>query len=127
MGANYLLNEANSSELSASIVYVIASISMAIPASYLSSSASKESYFWKILFSFVLVEICVGLFMPVSGTLRSKYVPDSLHGAILNIFRLPLNAVVVGGTYASDIFAPAEVFAMIFCMFHGCSNFAAFS
>jgi len=102
----YIVDKANASEMSASLIYVIASISMAIPA----TGSNSLIY---ILFSFVLVEVCVGLFMPVSGTLRSKYVPDSLHGAILNIFRLPLNAVVVGGTYASDVMEPAQVFTMV--------------
>lgn len=55
----------------------------------------------------------MGLFMPVAGTLRSKYVPDELQGAILNIFRLPLNAVVVGGTYATDVLEPALVFKLV--------------
>ena len=107
----HVVTEANASEMSATIIYVIASVSMAIPATSLSSSSSNILLL--ILFSFVLVEACVGLFMPVAGTLRSKYVPDSLHGGILNIFRLPLNAVVVGGTYASDIMEPANVFILV--------------
>ena len=111
--AKYVLDEASASEMSATIIYVIASASMAIPAMCLSSNLPAESYFGSIILSFVLVEACVGLFMPVSGTLRSKYVPDALHGAILNIFRLPLNAVVVAGTYASDIMAPAHVFMLV--------------
>ena len=57
----------------------------------------------RVVASFMVVEFCVGLFMPVAGTLRSKYVPDALQGGILNIFRLPLNAVVVTGTYATDV------------------------
>ena len=110
MGKN-VVSEANASEMSATIIYAIASISMAIPAACLSSTSSDVLLL--ILFSFVLVEVCVGLFMPVAGTLRSKYVPDSLSGGILNIFRLPLNAVVVGGTYASDIMEPSNVFILV--------------
>jgi hypothetical protein len=59
------------------------------------------------------MELCVGLFMPVAGTLRSKYVPDALQGAILNIFRLPLNAVVVAGTYATDVMEHSTVFMLV--------------
>lgn len=51
--------------------------------------------------------------MPVAGTLRSKYVPDSQQGAILNIFRLPLNAIVVAGTYATDVLDTSTVFALV--------------
>jgi hypothetical protein len=59
------------------------------------------------------MELCVGLFMPVAGTLRSKYVPDAKQGAILNIFRLPLNAIVVAGTYATDVFTASTVFTLV--------------
>ena len=96
-----------SSEVCASFVYLLASASMFIPVLCLttinSSGGSSASYCQDmVLGSFLVVEFCVGLFMPVAGTLRSKYVPDALQGAILNIFRLPLNAIVVSGTYATD-------------------------
>ena len=51
--------------------------------------------------------------MPIAGTLRTKYVPDALHGAILNIFRLPLNAIVVIGTYATDVLPASQVFMFV--------------
>ncbi|KAG7336685.1 sugar transporter [Nitzschia inconspicua] len=66
-----------------------------------------------VIVSFLVVECCVGLFMPVAGTLRSKYVPDALQGAILNIFRLPLNVVVVSGTYATDVLEAPIVFKLV--------------
>lgn len=94
------------SELSASFIYFIAGCSMAIP-------ASGDTSLNIVLFSFITVEMCVGLFMPVSGTLRSKYIPDSLHGSILNIFRLPLNIVVVLGTYATDHMERQDVFMLV--------------
>jgi len=100
----------SSSEVCASIVYLLASASMFIPVFCLSTiasggdSPSLTAQYCRdlVLASFLVVEFCVGLFMPVAGTLRSKYVPDALQGAILNIFRLPLNAIVVSGTYATD-------------------------
>jgi hypothetical protein len=61
-------------------------------------------YLDKLLLSFIVIEFCVGLSSPIAGTLRSKYVPDAYQGAIMNIFRAPLNAVVVWGTYATDVF-----------------------
>jgi len=51
--------------------------------------------------------------MPVQGTMRSKYVPDQLQGAILNIFRLPLNIIVVLGTYATDLLPHYQVFGIV--------------
>jgi len=66
---------------------------------------------------FLLIEFCVGLSSPIAGMLRSKYVPDAYQGAIMNIFRLPLNAVVVSGTYATDIFEPFQVFGVVSGLF----------
>jgi hypothetical protein len=90
---------------------------MAIPVMCVSSSSSDGKCFEFVLASFLVVEFCVGLFMPVAGTLRSKYVPDAMQGAILNIFRLPLNAIVVSGTYATDIFETSVVFQMVSASF----------
>jgi MFS transporter, MFS domain-containing protein family, molybdate-anion transporter len=94
-------NEESKEETCAAFVYLLASLGMGVPAVALSWEQST----WQlhvILMAFLTMEFCVGLFMPVAGTLRSKYVPDALQGAILNIFRLPLNAIVVSGTYATD-------------------------
>lgn len=110
----YLVAKESSSELCASIVYLMASLSMAVPVVCVSAVASPAPHCQElILGSFLIVELCVGLFMPVAGTLRSKYVPDSLQGAILNIFRLPLNAIVVSGTYATDHLEASLVFKLV--------------
>jgi len=37
----------------------------------------------------------VGLFWPAMGVLRSKYVPESTRATIMNIFRVPLNLIVI--------------------------------
>jgi hypothetical protein len=88
---------------------------MAIPAICLSSELMEKGggCLVRVVASFMVVEFCVGLFMPVAGTLRSKYVPDALQGGILNIFRLPLNTVVVAGTYATDVLETSTVFMMV--------------
>lgn len=107
----------HSSELCASLVYLLAAASMAVPVMCLSptSPGTKQDAHCQefIIASFLIVEFCVGLFMPVAGTLRSKYVPDNLQGAILNIFRLPLNTIVVSGTYATNVLEPSLVFKLV--------------
>jgi len=115
----YIVSESNAGEMSATMTYALASCSMAIPA--LCLAFSESHCMEKLLMSFILVEICVGLFLPVAGTLRSKYIPDSHHGSILNIFRLPLNIVVVLGTYATDVM---ETY-MVFFLVSGCFMMAA--
>jgi len=100
----------------ASFIYLLASLSMAVPAVVLNKGHTDSVLFVTVV-SFLVVEGCVGLFMPVAGTLRSKYVPDALQGAILNIFRLPLNAVVVAGTHATDVLEPTVVFQLVSASF----------
>jgi hypothetical protein len=107
----YIVSKQSAPETCAAFVYFLAAVSMAIPALCLSGDSGL--CFERIIASFLVVECCVGLFMPVAGTLRSKYVPDALQGAILNIFRLPLNAVVVSGTYATDIMETSLVFRLV--------------
>jgi len=46
-------------------------------------------------YGFLLFEVCVGLYFPSMGTLKSKNVPDENRSTIYNIFRVPLNAIVL--------------------------------
>ena len=108
-------------EYGASIVYSLASICMAIPVLCLSTFSGNEGCQTYVITSFMIVEFCVGMFMPSAGTLRSKYVPDNLQGAILNIFRLPLNTTVVLGTYATDMFEASLVFKLVSATFMAAS------
>lgn len=113
--------KSKSSEVTAAVIYALASASMAVPAFCLSTASTSSMCFERVLVSFVIVEFTVGLFNPVAGTLRSKYVPDALQGGILNIFRLPLNAVVVAGTHATDILPPSTVFVGVSACFMAAS------
>lgn len=42
-----------------------------------------------------LFEVCVGMYFPSIGTLRSKYLPDSHRSVMMNLFGIPLNLIVV--------------------------------
>jgi len=106
-----LLSPRSPTETAASLTYAVAAVSMATAAAGL--KFRRHSCFGPVLACFLTVETCVGLFLPAAGTLRSKYVPDALQGCILNIFRLPLNALVVAGTYATDHLQPEAVFALV--------------
>jgi len=37
----------------------------------------------------------VGIFFPTYSMIKSEYIPQENRGTIMNIFRLPLNAIVV--------------------------------
>ena len=47
------------------------------------------------MFAFCVFEICCGVFWPTAGTLRAKYVPEDVRSTISNIFRVPLNLIVL--------------------------------
>lgn len=119
LSVSRIVPKSKSSEMTATLTYTLAGLSMTIPAICLAFTTSSSVCFERVLGSFVIIEICVGLFNPIAGTLRSKYVPDELQGGILNIFRLPLNSLVVAGTYATDFLPKSHVFIMVSVCFMG--------
>ena len=48
-----------------------------------------------IVAAFLVFEACVGMYFPLIGTLRSKYLPDAYRGVIMNLYGIPLNLIVV--------------------------------
>lgn len=66
-----------------------------------------------VLASFFLYETGVGMYFPCGGMMRSKVIPDALQSSIMNIFRVPLNFLVVTGTYLTDVLPHSTVFSII--------------
>lgn len=56
---------------------------------------SSLSVLSALISAFFAFEIAVGFYFPSIGTLRSKYIPDSHRSVIMNLFGIPLNALVV--------------------------------
>lgn len=61
----------------------------------MSSSINSNMQLSLITAAMFLFEICVGMYFPSIGTLRSKYLPDSHRSVIMNLFGIPLNLIVV--------------------------------
>ena len=61
-----------------------------------------------------LFEITIGMYFPVIGCLKSAIVPESQRAAIYNLYRIPLNAIVLLGLLA-DV-TPAQSFTMCLAM-----------
>lgn len=57
--------------------------------------ASTLPNFYTRFFSFVTFEICVGCFWANAMSMRGKYIPGELRTTIMNLFRVPLNIMVV--------------------------------
>ncbi|KAJ3330563.1 Molybdate-anion transporter [Blyttiomyces sp. JEL0837] len=49
-----------------------------------------------IIIAFCLFEVACGVYFPVIGTLRSRYIPEATRATIMNIVRFPENIIVVG-------------------------------
>ncbi|ESN93425.1 hypothetical protein HELRODRAFT_88702 [Helobdella robusta] len=49
-----------------------------------------------LIFSgFLIFEVCVGIFWPSMSTMRDLYVPEATRATTMNIFRVPLNLIVI--------------------------------
>ena len=75
--------------------------------------------------AFLLFEVCCGLYFPSAGTLRGKVIPERSRSAVMNLFRLPLNALVVAVLLNVDAISKQTLFAILvswliaaFCCHH---------
>ncbi|VDP42842.1 unnamed protein product [Heligmosomoides polygyrus] len=48
-----------------------------------------------IFLAFLVFEICVGIFWPAMGCLRGMYLPEETRSTTINLFRIPLNLIVI--------------------------------
>jgi predicted MFS family arabinose efflux permease len=92
-------------------LFALASASMLLSAT--------TSSFPVVLMSFLALEVCVGMFFPVAGSLRSVIFPDTAHATLMTLFRIPLNAIVVVGTMLADVWSWQHVCLLCACSFAG--------
>ena len=59
---------------------------------------------------FLLFEMTVGLFYPSYGVIKSEKIPEDIRSAVMNIFRMPLNAFVVLLLLKIKFLSPTTVF-----------------
>jgi len=45
--------------------------------------------------AFLVFELCVGMYYPAVGTIRAKLIPEESRSTIMNIYRIPLNFLVM--------------------------------
>jgi len=105
------------------VVYAVAAVAMAIPI-FVDDSRI-------LLFSFCIFEVCVGLFWPAIGTLRAKFLPEEGRATLMNMFRIPLNAIVClilvkqGDLAVSTVFGFCSAFHVV-CAVLQCWLYAKF-
>eukprot|EP00753_Platysulcus_tardus_P009338 PLAT1992.1.p1 GENE.PLAT1992.1~~PLAT1992.1.p1 ORF type:complete len:432 (-),score=190.58 PLAT1992.1:45-1340(-) len=68
-------------------LFVAASLALSVP-------VATESHY-HVLLSFCMFELCCGMFYPSVGKMRAELIPDDLRATVMNVFRVPLNLLVV--------------------------------
>ena len=83
--------------------YIISLATIAFAVMTLSESSTV------VFIAFNAFEICVGLYFPMMGTMKSCIVPEDKRTAIYNIYRVPLNFIVVS-SLLTDL-SPSRAFS----------------
>ena len=68
-------------------VFAVASVSMALVAL---GTTDTVKFVGMLIF-----EMCVGMYFPLMGTMKGVIVPEDKRAAIYNLFRIPLNFIVL--------------------------------
>lgn len=97
-----LLNRFNAESVAVGIL-LVAAVAMFVP-------VVVPSSFWFVFAAFLVFEVCVGMWFSASGTMRSRYFPNGVMSTVMNIFRVPLNILVVTGTKMTDNYSTPTVF-----------------
>merc|ERR1719265_58645 len=64
--------------------------------SYLAAASAAGGAVYTCFTAFMLFEFRCGVYFPSIGLLKSELVPEHSRATVYNIYRMPLNAVVVG-------------------------------
>uniref|UniRef100_A0A5S6R2D1 Molybdate-anion transporter n=1 Tax=Trichuris muris TaxID=70415 RepID=A0A5S6R2D1_TRIMR len=70
--------------------YALMTAAIALPIPVLLSASLMATFG-----GFLLFEICVGIFWPACAYMRGIYVPEKARSTVMNLFRIPLNMVVI--------------------------------
>ncbi|CAI9737434.1 molybdate-anion transporter-like isoform X1 [Octopus vulgaris] len=69
-------------------VLIVSAVSLMVPLVF-------RHHLFILFAAFLVFEVCVGIFWPSISTLRGKYLKDDTRATVMNIFRIPLNLIVV--------------------------------
>merc|ERR1719181_944921 len=77
------------------------------------------------LFAFCIFEMCVGIYFPSICTLKSEAVPESHRATIYNLFRAPMNLIVVTVLLVNPDLVPTFQLVSTMLFLSGCTAVAA--
>ncbi|CAD7934861.1 unnamed protein product [Amoebophrya sp. A25] len=95
------------------VAYALSACAMATPIFFFD--------FWPVFIAFLSLECFLGIFNAGGGLLRSEYYPEDMQASLMNVFRIPLNCLVVLGTKltswsGADVPSLQNVFAVVVSM-----------
>lgn len=118
----HLLSRNYSPEYYLQWVFLVATLSMFVPAAYYSCMEPMSTPVQNVrgvapagkalLLAFCTFEVCVGVFWPSMMSLRAKHLPDELRTTLMNYFRIPLNLFVCVVLYSSQIVPLSGLFGL---------------
>ena len=85
-------------------VFAVAALSLAVPSLLVANG-------YVTLTSFCVFEAICGIYWPSMGIIKSKYVPEEVRATMYNIFRIPLNLIVVVVLYNLGSISDDAIFA----------------
>ncbi|ORX49943.1 DUF791-domain-containing protein [Piromyces finnis] len=68
-------------------IFLLGTISMLLPI----ITMNEHILYW----AFALFETCCGVFFPTLGCIKSQIIPEEVRSSVMNLFRVPMNAIVV--------------------------------
>jgi len=68
-------------------IFLLGTLSMLIPI----VTMNEHILYW----TFALFETCCGMFFPTLGCIKSQIIPEEVRSSVMNLFRVPMNAIVV--------------------------------
>jgi len=77
-------------------VRLMATLCIAISSFVVMALAAGRESIATCFAAFLVFEFCCGLYFPAVGVMKSDVVPEHVRATMYNIYRVPLNAVVVG-------------------------------
>jgi len=75
---------------------------------FLSIALLNQQYI--TFFGFLIFEMCCGIHFVCIGTLRSRYIPEESRSGVMNLFRVPLNILVVAILNYINNFSHSTIF-----------------
>jgi hypothetical protein len=67
-----------------------------VRACLLAQCTRRNAQYMMRIVAFLVFECCVGIYFPAMGTMKSNIVPEESRAALYNLFRVPLNVIVLG-------------------------------